>query len=335
METALRPLTLGEILDRAAQLYRDRFLLFAGIFAVYAGVVTLLNLPLIFLLHANSSQRIPRMPAGPPSLSQAPHIWSIFLALGLAMLLFVLLYGAATAAITRAVAWVHLGEPASIGRAYSTTLPRLGVYIWLKIVIGVLIFLACMGALLVAAMVAVAAAALLRRSGAWGGGLLVLIVLWIYLAPGVLGAIMALRYSLAIPACVVESLTARRSLRRSIELSKGSRGRIFVLWIMVGVIWAILFALAHSFFFFYSATHQNTLPVGFSILEQILNFFVITLVGPLLAAGTTLFYYDQRVRKEGYDIEWMMQAAGRAGRILARNRSAPSRFPPSSIWHSA
>ena len=28
------------------------------------------------------------------------------------------------------------------------------------------------------------------------------------------------------------------------------------------------------------------------------------------ATGFTLFYYDQRVRKEGFDIEWMMQAAG-------------------------
>jgi hypothetical protein len=38
METNLRPLTLGEILDRTAQLYRTNFLLFAGISAVYAGV---------------------------------------------------------------------------------------------------------------------------------------------------------------------------------------------------------------------------------------------------------------------------------------------------------
>jgi hypothetical protein len=44
MESNLRPLTLGEILDRTAQLYRTNFLLFAGIFAVYAGGVLLLNL---------------------------------------------------------------------------------------------------------------------------------------------------------------------------------------------------------------------------------------------------------------------------------------------------
>ncbi len=31
MQTSLRPMTLGEILDRTAQLYRTNFLLFAGI----------------------------------------------------------------------------------------------------------------------------------------------------------------------------------------------------------------------------------------------------------------------------------------------------------------
>ncbi len=36
MESNLRPLTLGEILDRTAQLYRTNFLLFAGIASVYA-----------------------------------------------------------------------------------------------------------------------------------------------------------------------------------------------------------------------------------------------------------------------------------------------------------
>jgi hypothetical protein len=34
------------------------------------------------------------------------------------------------------------------------------------------------------------------------------------------------------------------------------------------------------------------------------------LIKPIYSIGLVLFYYDQRIRKEGYDIEWMMQAAG-------------------------
>ena len=44
METNLRPMSLGEILDRTAQIYRTNFLLFAGIAAIYAGIVLVLNL---------------------------------------------------------------------------------------------------------------------------------------------------------------------------------------------------------------------------------------------------------------------------------------------------
>jgi hypothetical protein len=49
---------------------------------------------------------------------------------------------------------------------------------------------------------------------------------------------------------------------------------------------------------------------GLLSLSQIMGFFTNTFLGPIWATGITLFYYDQRVRKEGYDIEWMMQAAG-------------------------
>jgi hypothetical protein len=45
-------------------------------------------------------------------------------------------------------------------------------------------------------------------------------------------------------------------------------------------------------------------------VQQIANFIIDTLIGPMYAIGLTLFYYDQRIRKEGYDIERMMQAAG-------------------------
>ena len=44
---------------------------------------------------------------------------------------------------------------------------------------------------------------------------------------------MSLRYSLAVPACVVEELPASSAIKRSISLSEDSRGRIFVLGLLV------------------------------------------------------------------------------------------------------
>ena len=51
-------------------------------------------------------------------------------------------------------------------------------------------------------------------------------------------------------------------------------------------------------------------PVGWLIFIQVANFFINALIVPISAIGLSLFYYDQRIRKEGFDIEWMMHAAG-------------------------
>jgi len=37
---------------------------------------------------------------------------------------------------------------------------------------------------------------------------------------------------------------------------------------------------------------------------------ITTLLGPIFPIALTLFYYDQRIRQEGFDIERMMEAAG-------------------------
>jgi uncharacterized membrane protein len=126
----------------------------------------------------------------------------------------------------------------------------------------------------------------------------------------VYGIIMSLRYSLAIPACTVENLTARAAIRRSIQLSKGSRGRIFMLGLLALIIQVGLTGITQGFFIFAGLKHHGVVPIWMSVLQQFLAFLTNTFVGPIYATGFTLFYYDQRVRKEGYDIERMMLTAG-------------------------
>jgi hypothetical protein len=128
---------------------------------------------------------------------------------------------------------------------------------------------------------------------------------------GIYTVLMSLRYALALPACVVESLKARPALRRAIDLSKQARGRIFVLGLLVAVIKIGLVLLTQFFVFVAAFKHPGQPPgPGISALSQIVGFFTNTFLGPIYATGITLLYYDQRVRKEGFDIEWMMQAAG-------------------------
>lgn len=319
METSLRPLTLGEILDRTAQLYRENFLLFAGIFSVYAGVVTVLNLMQIGLASWIGQQHAS---VGFQILSGTALILK-----GLLVFLFA---GAAIAAINRAVAWVHLGEPATIRKAYSTTLPRLGRYLWLMTIAAFNIW----APLCVALIAAGAAIALVPGMHAGPSAtpgehaskvLMVAALTMLFSLPCIAYAVwMALRYSLSVPACVVEDLKARKAIRRSVELSKGSRGRIFVLGLLVFVIEIGVVLLSQFFIFVLAYKHHGHVGPVAQAISQVISFFTNTLVGPIYATGLTLFYYDQRVRKEGYDIEWMMQAAG----LTAPQIAAPGGAEP-------
>jgi cytochrome c biogenesis protein CcdA len=120
MDANLRPMTLGEILDRTAQLYRSNFLLFAGIFIFYAGVSLVFNLAQLGLGRLIETRHLVHLK------------WLTYATSGVEIILLLLLVGASLAAISRAVASVHLGEPITIRGAYASTLPRLGRYLWLS-----------------------------------------------------------------------------------------------------------------------------------------------------------------------------------------------------------
>jgi hypothetical protein len=312
MQTNLRPMSLGEILDSTAQLYRTNFVLFAGIAAIYAGVLLILNLSQIglqqLLLHMHMTRQLPWITLG--------YIALIFP-------LMVIFAGTAVAANNRAVSWVNLDRPASIRGAYGSILPRLGRYIWLTTIITFIVYIPFV-VLSVAYFIFLSIYARPKGLFIQGGanaspqaaivlGLVTLAFVILALGATVYAVMMLLRYSLAIPAAVVEDLKARQAIRRSVELSKGSRGRIFVLLLLIFVIELGLVMLTQAFFVvavFVAAKHHQQPPLWVQILQQIVGFFTNSFIGPMYATGLTLFYYDQRVRKEGYDIEWMMETAG-------------------------
>jgi len=316
METTLRPLTLGEILDRTAQLYRTNFLLFAGIAAAYAAVALVINLVSVLVLEAYKTSRF----ASAISWQMQLLTWSSLIAM-------MIVSNVAGAANNRAVAWVHLGEPATIRAAYRSILPNFWRYLglgsmkllvaWSPVLVMYGIFQASFihfvnkGSLPQPGVAPPPTATPNPDSLIFG---LITIAFGIVIWPILIYAVfMALRYALALPASVVENLKLLPAIRRSIALSKGSRGRIFMLWMLVVVVEIMALALTQTFFVVYAVRHHSQLPVGLRIGQQIVSFFTNSFVGPILAIGTTLFYYDQRVRKEGFDIEWMMAAAGLAG----------------------
>jgi hypothetical protein len=320
METQLRPMSLGEILDRTAQLYRSNFLLFCGIASVYAGAILLVE-----LAHIGLQQLFRNLHW------TAQLIWLNIGMLLVQWLVIFLIGGLAVAANNCAVSWVHLGQRATIRGAYASVLPRLGRVLWLMTIITFVLWTPlalCYGGFLTATLVWYRP--LLKAGGAHNNpqtamlfALLGMVFLVMALAAIIYAVLMGLRYALAIPACVVEEIKARAALRRSIDLSRGSRGRIFVLGLLIVAIQLALVGITQAFFIALAFRSHLVLPVWARIAQQFVAFLTNSFIGPMYATGLTLFYYDQRVRKEGFDIEWMMQAAGLATTTTPAQELAP------------
>jgi hypothetical protein len=314
MSNQLRPMALGEILDRTAELYRSHFLLFAGLSAIFACAmlaVQLFYLRSLYLL-------------GYPNII-AHWQWGTASVAVIEALVILMLAGLSIAANNRAVAWVYMDRPASIRAAAKSVLPRLRTYLWLMTITGLRAwtpFAALYVAFFVVALSflprgaftnpnAMQSVAQQNPAAIIAAGMGMLILAPLFLLAGAYGIWMSLRYSLAVPACVVEELPASGAIKRSIQLSLGSRGRIFVLGLLVCAVRMILGLLFGFPLIALAIKHPGqTLPLGWLMIQQIGVFLSHTLIGPIYSIGLTLFYYDQRVRKEGFDIEWMMLAAG-------------------------
>jgi hypothetical protein len=123
------------------------------------------------------------------------------------------------------------------------------------------------------------------------------------------------RLALAMPASALEDLNGIKALRRGWALSKGTRGRILLTWGVISfLLWVgqsvAQFVLKSSFHFVARHFDLPGLVHLISLPAALLTISIVTLTGPINHIALTLFYYDQRIRKEGFDIEWMMESAG-------------------------
>jgi hypothetical protein len=137
-----------------------------------------------------------------------------------------------------------------------------------------------------------------------GIGLVLLIVPGIYVAG---------KYGLATPAVVLEDIQSKQAFKRSAVLTEGSIGRIltiyFVAWILVVVISAGLGAVLAMAL---PTLAKSAGTEASQVFQQVVSAVVNTFVTPVMAIALTLAYYDQRVRKEAFDIESMMSMLGEA-----------------------
>ncbi len=313
----LRPLSTGEVLDRTFVLYRRRFWLFAGIGMLPAALLTVsAMLRLIFL---TSAHRVgPQAGQGPDALARAMSDAFLMQAYFLpATLLFLIAYGISNAATVHAVTQISSGIGVSAASAYVAVRSR-----WLRwsgialrqfwsafwpVVPG---FAAFFGAV----------AYILRARAASGfaiAGLLMLLGGLLMTAGMVFGVINFLRVALAMPAAVQEGLGVGAAIRRSRLLVSGRKGRIFLALLLVYALQIVAGTLQVPLLLIAVRTH-GAQQILVEAIELLVQFAGTTLVAPIASIALCLFYIDERVRREGYDIELLMQRSfGGAPAVVA------------------
>jgi hypothetical protein len=286
--TILRPLSTSELLDRTFHLYRNNFLVFVGIVAVPQLAV--------LALHLVDAALWLRLIIPSRELRTLLFLVAAFIAVEISH-----------AATVAAVSSLHLSRSTGILSSYASVKSSLlrvvgiaSVGFWAPLIIAVIL----------AVLLDLASAAILTETGISSGG-----AAWVYAA--ILGAaspLLALRWwlawSLVIPVTVIEGGGLRISMRRSRSLTKGRRGRIFIIYILVAVLTWIIAVLFQTPFYsmlswkqIFHPAHPSSLAVTVSAIG---NFLSTCLVGPLLTVAFTLIYYDERVRREGFDLQLMI-----------------------------
>jgi hypothetical protein len=262
MTNTLRPLTVGELLDRTFFLYRRHFLLFVGIAA----------LPNLIVLSFQLFQVVvaPRSLGG----TLVTLAWAL-----VTIVIYFVTIAISQGATIIAVSQIQLEREATASGAFAAIRSRIG-----EISLVVL-----------------------------GLALRIAVAFLFFIIPGVYFAIV---WALTIPVVVLEGRDLPGALKRSALLTKGHRGRIFVIYflllllayiVMLMVQLPVMVAIGISS----GASSTGELPPAAEILIALASFVTTSLVSPIMTIALSLVYYDERVRKEAFDLQHMLEEIDR------------------------
>jgi len=268
----LRPLSIGELLDRTFSLYRRNFVLFIGISAIPHLLVLAFQLSQLalttrdFTLAPASTQ----FQARATGFSMGGVLGVIgFLVVG--VIIYVIAYLFSQGGTVFAVSELYLGRATTIGQSFGRVRGEL-VSLFFVVFFNLLVL---------------------------GVSFLFFIIPGIY---------MACRLCVCVPAALLENLGPIDSLQRSFTLTKDNAGRAFlILLLYVVILYASIFLFALPFgIAIQSSIHDPGMVRMWTALMQVGSFCSNVLVTPILTIASAIFYFDLRVRKEAFDLQLMM-----------------------------
>jgi hypothetical protein len=204
---------------------------------------------------------------------QTPSAATLVTALAIAFPVILISVGAtllAQAAVSLTAWRIQVGQTATVWGAYQAALKHTFTLLGAGILAGVAVAL----------------------------GLLLLIV------PGI---IVSLAFSMTTLIILVEGEGVMDSLRRSWDLTKGNRGRIFVAGLICGLLsWALAFAFQWPALALVALTKSHNPPLWANLATGISSTIGNILAMPFFAIALALIYYDARRQKEGLDVQMLL-----------------------------
>jgi len=309
----LRPLTTSELIDRGFSLYRAHF---AGLLllALLCQTAPLLSQILITAFKLNPTQN--------ELLERPAAFFTTTGALFTVSLIAQLIVFCLEVVITFYIADAYLGKIPSVKESLRRFTTRIFSTIWTCVLNRVLIGLTLLFPL--AASTAIYVYALLYPPLTllpvivFGGGSMLLLVA--SLTPVL---VVFMRLMLTLPALALEGLSGWKAVSRSSALVRYDPGLGILYWGEMRLSFLLLPLFIIELLILSLTSLPLTIhqlgeimrhgsggqiappPDSVMILSQILTFLAGSLILPLYSIATTLFYYDIRIRREGFDLEFM------------------------------
>lgn len=267
----LRPMSLGEVLDRTFSLYKSRFWLFAGIVALPYLVISIISVviqPMIGVPMPKPGAPVPPVVVG-AALSGAFEGVLVF------GLVYLCAYAAAQAATVAAVSDLYLGRPAGVRQSYARVHGRIVSVIAVIILTGILV----------------------------GVGTIFFIIPGIILLCRTAVSVPAATLeNVSVTEAISRSMKLTKGSAMGIFL-------VFILFFVLsaiaGMIFQAPFLLATGSIF-----RPHVLSPPLEILSSLAGWVSSIIVAPIATIAFSLIYYNQRILKEAFDLEQLMASLG-------------------------
>jgi hypothetical protein len=291
----LRPLGVGDVLDRTFTVYRSKPLVFMGLAAIWYLVLFLVFIALAVAIFAGALAAFARQATNPSPEQIAGAAVGIIGFVIVVVIVAILAFSAQSASLVHAASRRYLAKDVAIGESFRAGISASGRLF----LAGVLVFLAILGVWAVLLILA----ALTNQGLAF-----VLAVPAAIVATAYLGC----SWLVAPVVVVIEKMGPIAALGRAWRLSGGHRWRIFGIQVLLFILNLVLSLLIGGLFGGFAAFGGESGTPGqlgvTSVVQTLVNLASTIVWAPVEWIAFTVLYYDLRVRKEAFDLQLAAEA---------------------------